>query len=416
MTGSAMSSDSVKSDITIVGTGAAGLIAAVVLAKRGWSVTLVGKPAAADDWRTVALMHDSVDFLEKEGLWDPAADSATPLKDMRLIDAGGRVFHAPTVTFRSAEIGLPAFGQNIPLREFTARLAEEISAADSVIMISGEAMGFRQTDDEVAVSLADGTSVVSGLLADASGKRSDLRELAGLEVKRFDYPQAALVTVLDHMVDHQFISTEFHTRTGPMTFVPMQGNRCGLVLMETPEEAERLASLHPEQLALEVEHRSQSFLGRLSISAPVQVFPLSGHYAPDLVSGRYAAIGETAHAFPPIGAQGLNLTVRDISALTKCLGTKQNAKTVTPDRLSRFQRKRSADVMLRTRGVDALNRSLLTDFLPAQFGRSAVLTAARWIPPFRQVLMQEGVAPGRSLRSLFTPVRQDRERAGKPPR
>lgn len=397
-----MTEDINSFDVAVLGTGPAGLLCSITLANRGWHVALIGPEQDGSDWRTVALMQGSVDFLQSEELWEHLSQNSTPLKEMRLIDASSRLFHAPPITFRASEIGLDGFGENVPLSTMIPKLNELVKYQTAISRINDYAVDFKQSDDGVTVELAQGNKVVVGALIDASGKKSKLRDIAGLEVKSWTYPQAALVTTLQHSLDHHFISTEFHHRTGPTTFVPMDGKQCGLVLMEHPDTADRLSKLPPDDLALEIEKRCQSYLGKLTVTSSVQVFPLSGHYATQLVQGNYALVGETAHAFPPIGAQGLNLTIRDIRALATCLGQKgQGESSDIPSKLKKYERKRIGDIVTRTRAVDALDRSLLTGFLPAQLGRTALLTAAKWMPGFRSLLMHEGIEPGRSARKLF---------------
>jgi 2-octaprenyl-6-methoxyphenol hydroxylase len=72
----------------------------------------------------------------------------------------------------------------------------------------------------------------------------------------------------------------------------------------------------------------------------------------------------------------------------------------------RFDRKRQADIRSRTLSVDLLNRSLLSDFLPVQFLRSAGLHLLSALGPLRSIVMREGIEPLGSLKAFRDGLRE----------
>jgi 2-octaprenyl-6-methoxyphenol hydroxylase len=236
---------------------------------------------------------------------------------------------------------------------------------------------------------------------------SKVRAAAGIGVRTWSYPQAAVVLNFSHTLPHGNVSTELHTETGPFTQVPLLDLRSSLVWVVRPEEAQRLLALPIADLSRQVEDRMQSMLGKVTVEGQPQTWPLSGLMADRFGKGRVALIGEAAHAFPPIGAQGLNLSLRDIISLQDQFSAIGSETPIPADAGERFNRQRRTDVMSRTFGVDLLNRSLLTDFLPAQMIRSAGLHILTKVPPLRNLLMREGVEPGRGFRSIMDSLRQE---------
>jgi 2-octaprenyl-6-methoxyphenol hydroxylase len=107
---------------------------------------------------------------------------------------------------------------------------------------------------------------------------------------------------------------------------------------------------------------------------------------------RVALIGEAAHMVPPIGAQGFNLTMRDVLALADVL--KDRHDPGDEGILAQYVSRRRSDVMARTTVVDLLNRSLLSDFLPLQFARGMALYAIARFGLLRRAAMRQGLAPG----------------------
>jgi 2-octaprenyl-6-methoxyphenol hydroxylase len=243
--------------------------------------------------------------------------------------------------------------------------------------------------DRIQISTAGGT-IGAELVVAADGRRSRMREAAGIAIEEWRYEQSALVCNLRHSESHYDTSTEFHTEAGPFTLVPLPGNRSSLVLVARPAEAQRLMALDDDSLAAELEERSASILGTIAIDGRRGVFPLSGMRANKLAANRTVLAGESAHVLPPIGAQGLNLGFRDVAALADLL-VEARGDPGSDAAIAEYDRLRSPDVVTRSAMVDALNRTLLSDFLPVQLARSLGLTLIAGVPPLRRFAMRRGV-------------------------
>jgi 2-octaprenyl-6-methoxyphenol hydroxylase len=385
--------------IVIVGAGLAGLAAALLLAEKGQAVRLVGPAPSSADTRTTALMRGSVERLEAAGVWQAAREQAAPLRTMTIVDATARLVRARPVSFRAEELGLDAFGWNIGNAELSAVLAAIVSASPLVERIESTVASVACGEGQVTLGLTTGRAIAAELVVAADGRASPSREAAGIEVERWHYPQAALALNLSHARPHRDVSTEFHYETGPCTLVPLPGLRSSLVWMVDEAEAERLGALAPVDLARAVEKRAHSLLGAMSVEGPVSVWPMEGLRASTMASRRVALVGEAGHVFPPIGAQGFNLTMRDIADLADIVSGRADpgAAEVLADYAGRRQR----DVASRTRMVDALNRSLLSDLLPVQLARGAGLYALERLPALRRVVMSQGLAPTSLARAVL---------------
>ena len=373
--------------ILVVGTGPVGYVTAIALAQAGHRVTLVGIDVPPErDGRTVALLDGSVQFLRALGLWDGIVPNAAPLSKMRMIDETGSLFRAPPVTFKSSEIGLNAFGYNIELTDLVLYLSDEAKRTVGLVKKSGQVVDLSSNSHgDCEITLDTGEKLIAHLLVGADGKASPVRGFANISFKQWDYPQMALTALLSHRLDHQDISTEFHTRHGPFTLVPLPGRRSSLVWMMPPGLANHMATLGDLEFQVEVEKQSKSMLGRMVVEGKRSLIPMSGLSASRYAAGNIALVGEAAHVFPPIGAQGLNLGFRDVSALAAELG-----KSADVEAFRRYDRVRQADVKLRTLAVDLLNRSLLADLMPVDFARSLGLLTVASVPPLRRFMMQRG--------------------------
>jgi 2-octaprenyl-6-methoxyphenol hydroxylase len=379
----------------VVGGGPAGLTAAIALAEGGIATALAGmRPALADN-RTSFLVESSVLALKPLGVWELCRVQAAPLRVMRIVDDTGRLWRAPEVKFSAYEIELDAFGYNFENRHLVGALEERARVLPSLRLIADEVLDVAPGDDEVAVTLKGGEVLSAPLAIGADGRRSLCREAAGIGFNERRYRQTALTVNFTHSRPHRDASTEFHTASGPFTLVPLPGNRSSLVWVLEPGEAEAMAALDDDELSDEIEYRSHSILGKIAVEPGRGLFPLQVATARRFAAHRIALVGEAAHVVPPIGAQGLNLGLRDAASIAEAaLAAARFGHDIGgPEVLARYERMRRADVGSRTLAIDVLNRTLLSDFLPVQGARGLALYAIDQIGPLRRALMREGVTP-----------------------
>ncbi|MEP6357111.1 MAG: UbiH/UbiF family hydroxylase [Hyphomicrobiales bacterium] len=377
----------------IVGAGPLGLMAALSLGNHYEKITLIG-PDAPKDGRTTAILNEGVDFLNSLGVWEKLNNKTAPLKVMRIVDGTKRLIRAPEARFDSSELNADCFGHNIRNQDLLIALNETIKKHSNIKRIKMPALSVKFDNEEKAsITLEDDTVLNTGLLVATDGRNSMVRSAAGIQTTQWSYPQIAMVMDLSHTRDHDFISTEFHTESGPFTLVPLPGKNSSLVWVEKPDEAQKILDLPLVELAQRISEKSHYLLGDVTIKAKPMAYPLSGLTADEFGKGPVVLIGESAHVFPPIGAQGMNLGIRDIKALSDCLTQQSSNHNSAPSSLSdQYSKARKTDVTIRTKAVDTLNRSLLTEILPVHLGRGIGLYAINSLPFLRKFVMKRGLS------------------------
>ncbi|WP_440640429.1 UbiH/UbiF family hydroxylase [Bradyrhizobium sp. PUT101] len=390
-----MTDASTLHDAAVIGGGPAGLAAAIALAQAGARTALVARRVPYADNRTTALLGASVDLLVGLDVWPRCKDKAAALEIMRLVDDTGRLFRAPEVRFSCHEIGLDAFGYNIDNRSLMLALEQRAAELANLVRFDDEAESVVIEADDVAVRTASGQFLSARLVVGADGRHSLCREAAGIEVTRRELNQTALTFNVGHARPHRNVSTEFHTPHGPCVFVPLPGERSSVVWVSAPAEAERLRGLSDEELSAAIEKQSHSILGRMTVEPGRNLFPLAIERPKSFGRDRIALVGEAAHVVPPIGAQGLNLGLRDAADIAR-LANDAIASGQDPgadEILRRYDRARRPDILSRTFAIDIANRSLLNDFLPLQPVRAVGMHLLGAIGPLRRFAMREGLTP-----------------------
>jgi 2-octaprenyl-6-methoxyphenol hydroxylase len=292
-------------------------------------------------------------------------------------------------------------------------LGAEIARVPAIERIASGVAAYDFGADAVRARLEHGRVVSARLAIGADGRDSKARRAAGLEARVHRYPQSALTAFLAHRLPHDDFSTEFHTRSGPFTLVPLPAgatapHRSSLVWVMSEKEARRREALDDEALSREIELEAHSLLGAMRIEGEWGFLPLARQIVPRIAAARLALVGDAAHVLPPIGAQGLNLGLRDVEAIIACA---VEARALGRDiggagALSAYKSARRADIALRTSAVDGLNRALLTRFAPTDFARGAGLATLSAIGPLRRLVMRAGIGPAwRAKRHIREPVK-----------
>ena len=229
----------------------------------------------------------------------------------------------------------------------------------------------------------------------ADGRNSLLRKAAGITATEWSFDQAALVTRFSHSRNHEYVSTEWHKIGGPFTTVPLPDQRSALVWMDKPAKIEKLMQLSLKDLARDIQLENHGTLGLISDVATPHSFPMRGVKAERFAAKRTFLIGEAAHVFPPVGAQGLNMSLRDAGHLVDVVLAQ--ADPGSDQAMQAYDALRRPDVLPRQLGISLMNRSLLSDVMLPHLARAAGLAAVSMIPPIRNLAIREGLSPSGGL-------------------
>ncbi|MEM9473279.1 MAG: FAD-dependent monooxygenase [Pseudomonadota bacterium] len=394
-------------NVIVAGAGPAGLASACLLAQTGCrtacvapGIDLLTAPQPDEPIRrTVALMQPAIRLLETLGVWPGRLqDGSAALDLLKIVDDTLAAFSAPTVTFSSNELGDGPFGWNIPLDLLVHELAKAAKAAD-VALIDGSVSGCSLHGGRAQLSIDTEATLNAAVVVAADGRQSVLRRDAGIAVNEWRYDQTALALSFSHSSPHHDMSVEYHKISGPFTTVPLPGTRSSLGWLVRPEEVDAICALTQDHLAARLQLEMHGDLGLVEDVTTPAAIPMAGMMARKFAANRILLVGEAAHVVPPIGAQGLNMSLRDAAFAAEAVADalRLDEDPGSEKLCAAYDTARRADVMPRQAAIDTMNRSLISDFFPLHLGRTIGMTALQHIPPMKRRAMLEGMNPTGSL-------------------
>ncbi|HPD82353.1 MAG TPA: FAD-dependent monooxygenase [Alphaproteobacteria bacterium] len=395
-----------KTEVLIIGGGIAGLTLGCFLGQTGLSVGIVEprnlplEEKTEYFGRTAALMGASVNILKSLGLWEDLAARTASLNTMRIIDDSNPAIEPVQIDFPAREISRQNFGHNIPNFMLHVALAQKISTMKNVSFYIPDSLeNYRVENNKVIATLDNGKEIEAKIIIGADGKSSKTRKLAGIDFKENKYGQSAITCLIEHSLPHHNISTEHHRSGGPFTTVPMPGKEgrhySSIVWIEKTEDSEKFITLEKPLFEQALQKRTRDALGIIKLASTPESWPLSAVMANTITAPRVALIAEAAHAMSPIGAQGLNLSLRDVATLAETiidaarLGEDIGGELV----LARYAKRRRLDMNTRFNGVDGYNRIVSNNISLLRGVRRAGLKTLSALPAFKHFVMEHGLSP-----------------------
>lgn len=390
-----------RTDAAVVGGGVVGAACALALAQQGLQVALIESTepsawsATAPDLRVYAFAPDNAALLASLGVWEAVANArAQPYRRMRVWDAaGGDELRFDADAFAVAQLGWIVEHALLQDRLWTALRASTVTLRCPARVVALEQDALGDADGGVRLELDDGLRVDARIAIAADGGRSALRDLAGIATKTEDYAQRGVVAYVATERPHEDTAWQRFLSTGPLAFLPCahwpEAENVSSIVWTLPEdEAVRVFALDDAMFAEEL---TRAFAGRLGACRPLTPrigFPLRRQLADAYVAGRVLAMGDAAHVVHPLAGQGVNLGLRDVSALRDAVADAQSRKVdwSAPHRLQRWARARRSDATASAHAFSLINRVFSNDALAPTLLRGHALGLVGRIAPLNRAL------------------------------
>lgn len=330
----------------VSGAGPTGCVAALALARAGWSVTLqdpAPPEALTERARAYALTHSTHLLFQSLGLWEPLLPHLQPFEQLLLSDCSSG---APQVSFSGGDVPV---GWVLDHRPLMGLLLQRCGAARGLRLDLGQ--------PEAAAAPCD-------LHVHCEGAGSPARRHLGLAYPGWDYRQGCLTCQVKLHGAPPATAWEVFRPEGPLAVLPLGAGKAQVVwsgplwacrdrqtLGETAFLEALGGALPP---GLEVSH----------LVEPPASFPVACRLASRLSRGRAVLCGESGHRCHPVGGQGLNLCWRDVAVLWQEAAAVASGERDLRDLPRRYARRRWPDALFTLAATDLLIRVFSNQWLP----------------------------------------------------
>lgn len=378
-------------DCVVVGAGLVGAAQALALRQLGLTVVVIdtrnplgGEPGG--DVRGLALAPSSRNVLVGLGIWPTLAGHVIPVEQVHVSDQG----HFGATLLQAQDIGVDALGYVCP----ADRLMQSLEAA----LVESIPVRWRTTIERIeagahaaTVTLRSdgvGETLSAALVVGADGAESQVRELLGINSRMRDYHQHAIVANLRVAGIDAHTAYERFTNHGPLALLPIGRERHVAVRCCAEADLERLLALDDNTYAAELLRAFGSRFNHFSELGKRSHHPLRLARAERITAARAVLVGAAANCIHPNGAQGLNLGLRDVAALTAALQRDPGGDPGAPAQLAAYADSRAADHRNVRRFTDALAQVFASrlPFMPTL--RNVAMVAFDIMPPAKRAIIR----------------------------
>ena len=386
----------ITTDVAIAGGGLVGLSLGVALARAGLDVVVMDGEdpertrAAAFDGRVCSIAFGSKRVLDGIGVWDAMAAEAEPILEIRVTDQNAPLF----LHYDHRDVGDNPLGWIVENRVTRIALLDVAAACPNLRHLAPvSVLELTPAGERIEAKLADGRVVSARLAVAADGRRSRLRQAAGIKTVDWSYDQNGIVCTVAHERPHRGIAQERFLPAGPFAILPMTRGRASIVWTEKSADAARLMALPDDGFLAELEARFGDYLGALDFAGPRWSYPLGLTHANHYAAPRLALAGDAAHAIHPLAGQGFNLGVRDVAVLAELIvdRARLGLDIGAPDLLAHYERWRRFDTMSLIAVTDGLNRLFSNDIAALRLARDLGLAAVNRMPRLKRLFMRHAM-------------------------
>jgi 2-octaprenyl-6-methoxyphenol hydroxylase len=328
--------------------------------------------AAHQDTRVIAINEGTRVLLDDLGVWP---HDATPIQTIHVSQRGrlGRTL------ITCDELKVAALGHVVRYSRLHANLLDACAQA-GITIIQGKASQVH--DCGTSVTIQTDQAVVNAALA----VRADGMNHAGAPDH---YRQVALLGQAWVTQPKSGWAFERFTRGGPFAVLPHPDNdgSQSIVWCCDPDRAHAIMAMDLAEVGRAMYETFGERVGRFTIKAPLQSYPLYQSLDPNPVNGRIINVGNAAQTLHPVAGQGLNLGMRDVATLAHCLRDWIAYPHRDPARtLGIYQTLRARDRQGTVKLTELMSKAFTTGLAPIEHVLGLGLWALDAIEPLRAPL------------------------------
>jgi len=392
-----------RSDIVVSGAGMVGSVTALLLAEKGFRVTLIESQPQTQysekstrQLRVSAISKHNLALFKRLGLtegWQTKRIGS--YKQMHVWDNHS----TGEITFNSEGGGvLGAMIENNQIIAAAQQLANDHNNID--VLYQTSISDFEDVERKVSVMLSSPThnnsnqssqTKMSGhLLLGADGARSQIRTQLGIETQQKPYKQHGLVCYLQIGNAPNETALQAFNSSGPVGLLPMDDGLFSMVWSLPEEQVKHWLKADENYFINGLKAHINRDFGDIELRSERQSFPLYQTYAKAFYKGRVALLGDAAHTIHPLAGQGVNLGFGDAECLVRKITdvTLKNNDEVA-NAFKKYQRVRMAEVYKTSETMHGLHHLFGNSTATVKMLRAFGMNRLNQLKPIKQWLLRQ---------------------------
>lgn len=343
-------------DIIIVGGSFSGLLCALKISKDcpDLTIAIIEKRDLDQkykaDGKSFAISQKSSKIFQSIGIWHKIEELSGIINKIIITEQG---FKRDVNFSNEDELGFVI--ESYFIHQF---LKEEILKNKNITLFSPDILESIAEEENFCHVKTAKANIRGKLLIAADGRNSKVRNLLNIFVSKKDYKQIAILFQISHKQNHRNIAYEHFASHGPMAVLPMKKNNVSSVIWILEKNiAQSLNALSDEQFLSLFSSNLPIDLSDIKIITDKISYDLSLTLGDSFYQGRIVLLGDSMHAIHPIAGQGFNLTIGDISSLSKIIKTHYDAALDIGSEIvmQKFFKERKLDIHKMVKMTDGLN-------------------------------------------------------------
>ena len=398
----------ITTDIVIIGAGCVGLTAALGLADKGMKVTVIDAASAEveltePELRVSAISAASEQIFRNLSVWQELTqERLAPYQTMKVWDK-----HSfGKIQFDSEQIAEHRLGHIIENNNIRNALIKVAKTKQNIqLKFSTTVLAIHNTDEQVLLTLQDGTPLVAKVCVAADGANSWVRKQLNTPIRFSDYDHHAMVATIKTQESHNGCARQVFLPQGPLALLPLSDdNTCSIVWSATPDFSKTLQQMSDQEFNRAITAATDSELGVIEVQSERPVFPLTMRYAQKWVDGRVVFMGDAAHTIHPLAGLGMNLGLLDAASLVELLNTETISGNSLNKVLTKYQGWRKAEAQNYIAAMSALKELFAGDNPIKKLIRGAGLFVTDNLPIVKDKIIKQATGLDGKLPGLAKTV------------
>lgn len=308
-------------DLAIVGGGTVGSTLALLVSayEPDARILLVDKGRPPPPHKTFSVTFGSRLVLEDAGAWDGIGPHAHPITGAEISLDGS----FGMLRLDRSDLGEDSLCHSVPAADMDRALRETVGRTEGIEVLQGELASAASGPSGAALKVGcgdgGGARRIEAARCVITACSPGPLSRSGFRTVSHDYGQAIVSCVTEEQPADPSLAVERFGPDGVYACVPRRDG-CGLVACLRAEEADRAGRLAGRELAERiVPFLGPKVFGRTPPVKSSQTFPLALRLAFPAHLGNVCLVGSALQSVHPVGAQGMNLALRDASVASKLL-------------------------------------------------------------------------------------------------